>query len=81
MSIRIFGEGPVIKQVESFKYLGSIITENADSEKNNNTRIRKILKSISMNIELNQRILKCFVWSTFMYGFETQTIKIDRTET
>ena len=71
--------------MENFKYLGSIFTEQADCDKEIQTRIaiakgafgnmKKVLTNISMNINLRQRILKCYVFSTLLYGCEVWTMK------
>ena len=85
LRVRINIQGKEIKQVEEFKYLGSIFTEKADCEKEIRTRIaiakaafgnmKKVLTNISMNINLRQRILKCYVLSTLLYGCEAWTLK------
>ena len=66
-------ERKILKQVNNFKYLGSIITEDGRSNKEIKTRIgiaksafenqRKILTSTHMAWDLRIRFLKCFVWS------------------
>ena len=82
MNIKL--ENIQIKQVKSFKYLGSIITEDGRSEQDIKTRIgiaktsfgklKKILTNTHMDWSLRTRFLKGFVWSTLMYGSEAWTI-------
>lgn len=83
VNIQIQGRG--IHQVREFKYLGSIISEKVDCEKDIKTRItiakttfakmKKILTNVSMNMKLRLRMLKCYVWSTLTYGCEAWTLK------
>lgn len=85
LRVRIIVQGRLIKQVENFKYLGSIISENANCDKEIKTRIgiaktafgkmKKILTNINMNIDLRLRLLRCYVWSTLLYGCEAWTVK------
>ena len=76
-----------VKQVESFVYLGSTITDQGNSEKEIVKRIGlakkafgnmdNMLKNLSMSIKVRIRILKCFVWSKLLYGCEAWTIRKD----
>lgn len=85
LQVRAYVQGRIINQVERFKYLGSIISEEANCEKEIKTRIgiaktafgkiKKMLTNITMNMGLRLRLLKCFVWSTLLYGCETWTVK------
>lgn len=80
-------QGKTIKQVDNFKYLGSTITDKAECGKEIKIRIaqaktafgkmRKILTNLSMNMNLRLRLMKCYVWSTLLYGSETWTMKKD----
>lgn len=83
-------KGEVSHQVREFKYLGSIISEKVDCEKDIKTRItiakttfakmKKILTNVSMNMKLRLRMLKCYVWSTLTYGCEAWTLKKNMAE-
>ena len=79
--------GNVLGQVQSFVYLRSLSTSDARSDKEIRRRIG-IAKSTftSMNIILTARnisiavilrVLKCYIWSTLLYGCETWTISGD----
>ena len=84
VNTEIMLNGKKLKQVQHFKYLGSIITEDGRSEKEIKTRIgiakttfekqKKILANVNMNWNLRFRFLKSFVWSTLSYGCESWTI-------
>ena len=82
--INITIEGKPIEQVKNMVYLGHMATEDARSEKEIRRRIEiarsafenmsKTLTSRSINIELRLRVVKCYVWSTLLYGSETWTM-------
>ena len=85
LRVRIYIGGRQIKQVQEFKYLGSIVSEEADCEKEIKKRIvlaktafiniRNLITNLSMRMDLKVRLLKCYVWSVLLYGCETWTIK------
>ena len=82
VTIRI--DGTEIEQVQSFIYLGHKITQDGRSEEEVKRRIGIARTAFSkMNntltkplipMETRLRILKCYVWSTLLYGAETWTI-------
>ena len=41
------------------------------------TSLGKVLKSRDINLQLRIRVLKCYVWSTLLYGLETWTLTSD----
>ena len=78
--------GKILEQVQSFVYLGSQFTSDARCEKEIRRRIG-IAKSaftststvfISRDIYMTVRfkVLRCYVWSTLLYGCETWTIYV-----
>ncbi len=77
-------DGTQIKQVEKFEYLGSLITSDGKSDKEIKRRIgiaKTVFKSMSkvvstrnINNKTKLRLIKCYIWSTMMYGCETWTI-------
>ena len=79
--------GRSLVQVESFVYLGSLFTSDARCEKEIRRRIGiarstftsmiKVLTSGNIDIAVRLRVLKCYVWSTLLYGCETWTISGD----
>ncbi|XP_008481209.1 uncharacterized protein LOC103517940 [Diaphorina citri] len=71
-----------IKQIKSFKYLGSIITEDGKSNQDINQRIaqakaafmkkRSLFCSNNINLNLRKQLIKTLVWSIALYGSETR---------
>ena len=81
--IKITVDGRIIEQVSSFKYLGSVISEDGRSNKEVITRIalakeafnrRRELLTKSWNRGLKKRMVKILVWSVVLYGCETWTL-------
>ena len=74
----------VIKQVDEFTYLGSMLSSDGRSEAEIKKRIRiaksafkkmgKLLNKGSLSIKTRLNILKCYIWSTFLYRCESWTI-------
>jgi exonuclease III len=77
-------DGVRVEQVSSFKYLGSLLTEDWRCEKDVRarigiakeafTRMKRVLCG-SLDLELRKRLAKCFVWSVLLYGAETWTLR------
>ena len=77
-------DGVEIEQVDRFKYLGSVVESGWKCEKEIKERIgmakaafnkmRRILTS-KMSRELRKRVMRCYVWSVFLYGSETWTLR------
>ncbi|GFS03183.1 RNA-directed DNA polymerase from mobile element jockey [Elysia marginata] len=76
--------GEKIKQVSSFKYLGYTISSNGKSlpevkrriaiAKEAFFRMRPIMKSNTISLDLKVRLTKTYVWSILMYGCESWTL-------
>ena len=76
--------GNVLEQVQSFVYLGSLFTSDARNDKEIMRRIgiakstftsmNIILTARNISIAVRLRVLKCYIWSTLLYGCETWTI-------
>ena len=76
--------GVVIKQVEQFNYLGSMLTSDGRCETEIKRRIgiaKKSFKDLSnilanrkISFDTRKRILKSYVWSVLLYGCETWNI-------
>ena len=85
--VNIIIDGEKVEQVASFKYLGSIITEDGRSLNDVKARIalardafskRKELLTKRLSNELKKRIVKILVWPVMMYGIyggETWTLR------
>ena len=88
--VNINVEGKRIEQVQQFRYLGSLITEDGRCESEIRARIamaktefnkRKELLTRKMSRGTKKRIIKTIIWSVALYGAETWTLKqveIDR---
>ena len=73
-----------LEQVTSFSYLGHIITDDGRSEaeikkriamaKNAFNSMKSVLTSREINNALKMRIVKCYVYSTLLYGAEAWTL-------
>ena len=71
--------GNTLEQGDRFVFLGSLFTSDGRCEKDVRQRIaiaksaftslEKVLKNRNINIQLRCRFLKCYVWSTLLYGF------------
>ena len=76
----------VVKQVDSFKYLGSMITENARCETEVKRRIgiakktfgdmRNLLTNRKLSIKTRKNMIKTYIWSTLLYGVESWTLTL-----
>src|SRR6188768_4024147 len=82
--VNVVIDGEKVEQVASFKYLGSIISEDGRSLNDVKARIalakdafskRKELLTKSPSKELKKRIVKVLVWPVVMYGCETWTLR------
>ena len=80
----LYVEGTVLKQKTSFKYLGTIISQDGrnDSEikarisqaKQNFQKMKSLLTNTKMSIATRKRILQCYIEPILMYGCEAWTI-------
>jgi hypothetical protein len=84
MSVEINIQNQAVKQVRSFKYLGSLVDEGGrcDGEirariamaKANFGKMRGILTNLSLSKSIRFRIVKTYIWSVMLYGCESWTI-------
>jgi len=78
-----------LENVESFKYLCSILTNNGRCSCENKCRIamakgafnkKKTLFTGTLDLELRKKLVKCYTWSIALYGVETWTLRaVDQT--
>jgi len=67
-------------QVDTFPYLGSLITEDGECTRLNRGQaieasLQKIWKSHSIPISIKIRLMKALVWPVATYGFESWTLR------
>ena len=80
----IFLDGKKLDQTNQFNYLGSLVTSDYRCDKEIRRRVvlpkkaftekKTILADKKLSIKLRLRLLKCYVWSTLLYGCESWTI-------
>ena len=76
--------GKILEQVHSFVYSGSQFTSDARCEeirrigiaKSALTSMSKVLTSRDIHMTVCIKVLRCYVWSTLLYGCETWTISV-----
>ena len=77
-----------LENVESFKYLGSILTNDGRCTGEIEYRIamakgafnkRRAVFTSTLDLELRKKLVKCYIWSIALYGAETWTLwAVDR---
>jgi hypothetical protein len=81
----IWVKGKKLEQVETFHYLGSLITMDAECNKdireklargqNTGTALKQIWRSHSIKLPTKIRLMRTLVWPVATYGCESWTIK------
>ena len=73
-----------LENVEYFKYLGSILTNDGRCTCEIKCRIamakaafnkNRALFTSTLDLELRKKRVKCYIWSTAIYGADTWTIR------
>ena len=82
--MRIVINGQVLEQVKTFKYLGQWITDDGRCECEIKNRIeiarstfikmRDVLISRKLHLEIRKRLVMCYVLSTFLHASESWTL-------
>lgn len=82
--VNIMLETVKIKQTANMVYLGHMVTEDGKNEIEIKRRIAIakdafnnmaiILTSRNLKLETKKRLVKCYIWSTLLYGSETWTL-------
>ena len=84
-SVSIHIENQEVEQVDKFKYLGSVVTDDGRSENEIKIRIamakeafmrRRELLTKRMKRSLKKRIVKTLIWTVLLYGSETWALGI-----
>ena len=68
-----------LENVECFKYLGSLLTNDGRSTREIKSRIaiakaafsKKTLFTSKLDLNLRKKLIKCYIWSMTLYGAET----------
>ena len=73
-----------LENVECFKYLGSMLTNDGRSTREIKSRIamakaafnkKKALFTSKLDLNLRKKLVKCYIWSMALYGAETWTLR------
>ena len=84
--IEIKVDGETLEQVDSYQYLGQLITEDGRCEKDIRRRIgiaktnflkmKNVLTTKNLSMKTRKKILYCYIISTLMYAAETWVINV-----
>jgi hypothetical protein len=73
-----------LDHVQSFKYLGSILTSDGRCTCEIKCRIamakaafnkKRALFTSTLDLEFRKKLVKCYIWSIALYGAETWTLR------
>jgi len=73
-----------LENVECFKYLGSMLTNDARCTREIKSRIamakaafskKKTLFTSKLELNLRKKLIKCYIWSIALYGTEIWTLR------
>jgi len=82
--VKIMIDQKQLENVESFKYLGSILTSDGRCTCEIKCRIamakaafnkKRALFTSTLDLELRKKLAKCYIWSIALYGAETWTLR------
>ena len=84
LPVKIIIDQKQLGNVESFKYLGSILTNDGRRNCEINCGIamakasfnkKRTLFTSTLDLELRKKLVKCYIWSIALYGAETWTLQ------
>jgi len=84
LPVKIMRDQKQLDNVESFKYLGSILTNDGRCTCEIKCTIsmakaafnkKRTLFTSTLDLELRKKLVKCYVWSIALYGAETWTLR------
>jgi hypothetical protein len=74
-----------LENVECFRYLRSMLTNDGRCTRENKSRIamakaafnkkKKTLFTSTLDLNLTNKLVKCYIWSVALYGAETWTLR------
>jgi hypothetical protein len=82
--IKLMIDQKQLENVESFKYLGSILTNNGRCTCKIKSRIgmakaafnqKRAIFTSKIDLKLRKKLVKCYIWSIDLYGVETWTLR------
>jgi hypothetical protein len=82
--VKIMIDQKQLENVESFKYLGSILTNDGRCTCETKRKIamakaafnkKRIPFTSKLDLELRKKLVKCYIWSIVLYGAETWTLR------
>jgi len=82
--VKIMIDQKQLEKVESFKYLGSILTNDGRCTCEIKCRIamakaafnkKRALFTSTLDLKLRKKLVKCYIWSIALYGAESWTIR------
>jgi hypothetical protein len=82
--VKIMKDQKQLENVESFKYLGSILTNDGRCTCEIKCRIamakaafnmKRVLFTGTLDLELRKKLVKCYIWSIALCGAETWTLR------
>jgi hypothetical protein len=83
-SVKIMVDQKQLENVEYFKYLGSMLTNDGRCTCEIKSRIAmakaafnktRALFTSTVDLELGKKLVKCYIWSIALYGAETWTLQ------
>ena len=82
--VKVMIDQKQLENVDSFKYLGSLSTNDGRCTCEIKSRIamakaafnnKKALFTSTLDLELRKKLVKCYIWSIPLYGAETWTLR------
>ena len=74
----------ILENVECFKYLGSLLTNDGRCAREIKSRIamakaafikKKTIFTSKLDLNFRKKLIKCYIWSMALYGAETWTLR------
>jgi hypothetical protein len=81
--VKIMTHQKQLANVESFEYLGSMLTNDGRCTCETKSRIvmpkaafnkKRALFTSTLDLKLSKKLVKCYIWSIALYGAETWTL-------